>query len=159
MKLTTKGRYAVSAMAELAASGATGPMALTEIGERQGISVSYLEQLFAKLRRAGLVDSARGATGGYALARPACDIRVAEVVAAVDEEIRTTACEPGGSAPCRGASARCLTHDLWDELGRQIALFLNTVTLEDIVERRVLGIASINRPAHRARAKLPEAAL
>ncbi len=134
-------------------------MALTEIGERQGISVSYLEQLFVKLRRSGLVESARGAAGGYVLARSASDIRVADVVAAVDEEIRTTACEPGGAAGCRGASARCLTHDLWDELGRQIALFLNTVTLEDIVERRVLGIASVNRPSRAVHTKMTEPAV
>lgn len=150
MKLTTKGRYAVQAMADIAAFGGDGPSALPDIASRQGISVGYLEQLFSKLRQAGLVDSARGAGGGYSLARTARDIRVAEIVAAADEEIRTTACAPGSGVSCQGTMARCLTHDLWDELGRQIEIFLNAVTLEDVVERRVLGLAAVNAP-HRPR--------
>ncbi len=146
MKLTTKGRYAVQAMADIAAYGGGTPAPLTDISLRQGISVGYLEQLFAKLRRAGLVESARGAAGGYELGRRARDIRVAEIVDAVDEEIRTTACTPGSGKSCQGTSARCLTHDLWDELGRQIDIFLNALTLEDVVERRVLGTAAVNPP-------------
>ncbi len=150
MKLTTKGRYAVSALADIAATGAAtgnqGPVALSEVALRQGISLSYLEQLFAKLRRAGLVESVRGVAGGYALTAPAAEIRVADIVAAVDEEIRTTACAAGSSIGCQGTTVRCLTHDLWDELGRQIEVFLNAVTLEDIIERRVAGMASVNAP-------------
>ena len=145
MKLTTKGRYAVSAMADIASCG-DGPVALSEIAVRQGISLSYLEQLFGKLRRAGLVVSARGVGGGYALAAPASEIRVSSVVAAVDELIQTTACAQGSAIGCKGTTARCLTHDLWDELGRQIEIFLNAVTLEDILEKRVLGMASVNAP-------------
>ena len=146
MKLTTKGRYAVTAMADIAARGESEPVALGEVALRQGISVSYLEQLFAKLRRAGLLESARGVSGGYKLARGAEDIRISDVVAAVDEEIKTTACEAGSAKGCQGASARCLTHDLWDELGRQIDIFLNAVTLDDVVKRRVLGMAAVNTP-------------
>jgi Rrf2 family iron-sulfur cluster assembly transcriptional regulator len=158
VKLTTKGRYAVSALADIAATGAAagaaggaeGPVALSDIAFRQGISLSYLEQLFAKLRRAGLVESVRGVSGGYALTAPAADIRVADIVAAVDEEIRTTACAAGSTVGCKGTSARCLTHDLWDELGRQIEVFLNAVTLEDIIERRVAGMAAVNAPSREA---------
>ncbi len=150
MKLTTKGRYAVSALADIAATGADGPVALSDVALRQGISLSYLEQLFAKLRRAGLVESARGVGGGYALTAPAGAVRVADIVAAVDEEIRTTACDAGSTIGCQGTSTRCLTHDLWDELGRQIEIFLNAVTLEDILEKRVLGMASVNAPPARA---------
>ncbi|MGE0409935.1 MAG: Rrf2 family transcriptional regulator [Amphiplicatus sp.] len=146
MKLTTKGRYAVAAMTDIAAFGGEGPVALADVALRQGISVAYLEQLFSKLRRAGLVESVRGQAGGYRLSREARGIRVADIVAAVDEEIRTTACAPGSAKSCQGSSARCLTHDLWDELGRQIGIFLNMVTLEDVVERRVLGVAAVNRP-------------
>lgn len=149
MKLTTKGRYAVSALADIAAHGSDGPIALSDVAARQGISLSYLEQLFAKLRRAGLVDSARGVSGGYALSAAASAIRVADIVAAVDEEIRTTACAAGSTIGCQGTSARCLTHDLWDELGRHIDLFLNAVTLEDIIERRVAGMAAVNAPKSR----------
>jgi Rrf2 family iron-sulfur cluster assembly transcriptional regulator len=149
MKLTTRGRYAVAAMADLAAFGGDGPVALPEIAMRQAISAGYLEQLFAKLRRSGLVDSARGVAGGYSLARLPGEIRVAEIVAAVDEEIRTTACLPGAAKGCQGTSARCLTHDLWDELGRQIDIFLNAVTLDDVLARRVLGMAAVNAPLGR----------
>lgn len=146
MKLTTKGRYAVAALADIAALGEDGPVALPDVALRQAISVGYLEQLFGKLRRAGLVESARGVAGGYFLARPASAIRIADIVAAVDEEIRTTGCAPGSSVGCQGKSARCLTHDLWDELGRHIEIFLNTATLEDVIERRVLGMAAVNAP-------------
>lgn len=146
MKLTTKGRYAVAALADIAAIGGDGPVALPDVALRQGISTGYLEQLFAKLRRAGLVESARGVAGGYLLARPASDIRIADIVAAVDEEIRTTGCAPGSHVGCQGKSARCLTHDLWDELGRHIEIFLNAATLEDVIERRVLGMAAVNAP-------------
>jgi Rrf2 family iron-sulfur cluster assembly transcriptional regulator len=154
MKLTTKGRYAVAAMADVAAHGAAGPVAVSDVGLRQGISPGYLEQLFAKLRRAGLVESVRGAAGGYALARPAEEIRIADIVSAVDEEIRTTACEPGSALGCKGGATRCLTHDLWDELARQIGIFLNAVTLEDVIERRVLGMAAVNPPARERKAFL-----
>lgn len=147
MKLTTKGRYAVSAMADLAVAGGDIPVALSDISLRQGISLSYLEQLFAKLRRAGLVASARGVSGGYTLTAAPADIRVAAIVDAVDEEIKTTACASGSTIGCKGTTARCLTHDLWDELGRQIDIFLNAVSLEDIIERRVLGMAAVNAPS------------
>ena len=151
MKLTTRGRYAVAAMTDLASVGTPigegDPVALCDIALRQGISLSYLEQLFAKLRRAGLVASARGANGGYALTAAPGEVRIADIVAAVDEPIQATACVPGGSIGCTGTSARCMTHDLWDELGRQIELFLNAVTLEDILAKRVAGMASVNAPS------------
>lgn len=151
MKLTTKGRYAVQAMADIAAhsqfgSAGSGPVSLPDVAERQGISAGYLEQLFAKLRRAGLVDSVRGVAGGYRLSRAASEIRVAEIVEAVDEEIHTTACH-GAAVGCQGSGARCLTHDLWEELGRQIEIFLAAVTLEDVIEKRVVGMAAVNAPA------------
>ncbi|HNR76257.1 MAG TPA: Rrf2 family transcriptional regulator [Parvularculaceae bacterium] len=147
MRLTTKGRYAVQAMADIAAAKGDAPVALPEIAARQGISAGYLEQLFAKLRRAGLVMSVRGVSGGYRLARASRAIRVSEIVEAVDEEIQTTACG-GKTIGCQGAGARCLTHDLWDELGRQIDLFLSAVTLEDIIEKRVTGMAAVNAPTN-----------
>jgi len=133
-------------MADIAAHGTGEPVSISDVAVRQGISQSYLEQLFAKLRKAGLVMSARGAGGGYGLVSSACDIRIADIIAAVDEEIKTTACAVGSSIGCQGTSARCLTHDLWDELGRQIEIFLNAVTLDDILEKRVLGMASVNQP-------------
>lgn len=146
MKLTTKGRYAVTAMADLATHAGSGPTSLSDISFRQGISLSYLEQLFAKLRRAGLVNSARGQGGGYELAAPPMAVRVADIINAVGEGIQTTACTPGGALGCTGTSARCLTHDLWDELGRQIEIFLNAVTLEDVIAKRVAGMAAVNAP-------------
>jgi Rrf2 family iron-sulfur cluster assembly transcriptional regulator len=149
MKLTTRGRYAVQALADIAAAGPASLVALSEIAERQAISIGYLEQLFARLRRAGLVESVRGVAGGYRLARPAGSIAIADIVGAAAEDIQTTACQ-GSAAGCRGTGARCLTHDLWEELGRHIDLFLNAVTLEDVVEGRVVGVASVNRPTKRA---------
>lgn len=139
MKLSTKGRYAVTAMVDLARHESGRPITLAEIAERQEISLSYLEQLFAKLRRSGLVRSARGPGGGYTLSRSADDIRIADIVLAVDEPIQATRCRPGSPRGCMSGGSRCLTHDLWEELGRQIQIFLSTVSLADVANRRVLG--------------------
>jgi len=148
VKLTTKGRYAVQAMADIAALGDGQVVALPDIAARQGISVAYLEQLFSRLKQAFLVEGVRGVGGGYRLARPADAIRIADIIAAVDEEIRTTACG-GARTGCRADGGRCMTHDLWDELGRQIGIFLNAVTLDDVINKRVLGMAAVNAPAAR----------
>jgi Rrf2 family iron-sulfur cluster assembly transcriptional regulator len=107
----------------------------------QEISLYYLEQLFAKLRRGGLVKSVRGPGGGYRLSRPASELRIADVIVAVDEPIAATRCKPGSAKGCTGQGARCVTHDLWEELGRQIHVFLSSVSLADVVEKRVLGRA------------------
>lgn len=139
MRLSTKGRYAVMAMADLASNSQGNPVALADIAERQEISLSYLEQLFAKLRKGGLVKSVRGPGGGYLLAFPAEATRVSDVILAVDEPIRTTRCGSGSHTGCRTNRSRCLTHDLWEELGNQIHLYLSSVTLADVVQRRVLG--------------------
>ena len=138
MKLSTKGRYAVMALVDLASQSDGRPVALADIAERQEISLSYLEQLFAKLRRGGLVRSVRGPGGGYLLARPAEDTRVSDAILAVDEPIRATRCRSGSSAGCRANKSRCLTHDLWEELGNQIHVFLSSVSLADVCNRRVL---------------------
>lgn len=143
MKLGTKGRYAVMAMVDLAMYDIERPITLSEIAERQEISLSYLEQLFAKLRQAGLVKSVRGPGGGYRLAFGASSIRVSDVIRAVDEPIRATRCRPGGPVSCVSKSSRCLTHDLWEELGHQIHLYLSSVTLEDVCEGRVLGTSRL----------------
>ena len=140
----------MTAMADLAAHAGRGPIALGDIALRQGISISYLEQLFSKLRRAGLVASARGAGGGYVLKNRPSETRIADIVAAVDEQIQTTACNAGAPVGCTGTSARCLTHDLWDELGRQIDIFLNAVTLEDVLAKRVAGMAAVNPPLRKS---------
>ena len=144
MRLSTKGRYAVMAMVDLAKCGKGGPVALSEIAERQEISLSYLEQLFAKLRRAELVSSVRGPGGGYVLARPADETRIADIILAVDEPIRATRCSPGSAAGCTGSKLRCATHDLWEELSNLIHLFFSSVTLADVVERRVLGKSGVS---------------
>ena len=131
MKLTTKGRYAVTAMLDLAFHSAEGPVRLAEISERQGISLSYLEQLFSRLRRKGLVASTRGPGGGYSLSRPSTEIAVADVIGAVDENVDTTRC--GGLNNCHNAE-RCLTHELWTELSNQIRIFLSGITLGQLME-------------------------
>jgi Rrf2 family protein len=133
VELNTKGRYAVTAMADLAKYGASEAVPLSAIAERQRISLAYLEQLFAKLRRAGLVESARGRSGGYRLARPASSVSVAEIMGAVEEGIRMTRCGGEDSTPCM-AGQRCLTHGLWDALGEQIAAFLDGVTLQEVLD-------------------------
>lgn len=138
MRLTSKGRYAVMAMADLAAhGGGERAVPLQDIAERQDLSLSYLEQLFARLRRAGLVSGVRGPGGGYRLARPASAIRTADIIGAVDEPITVTRCNPKARLGCTGKTERCIAHDLWDELGSQIAHFLSQISLQDIVERRV----------------------
>jgi len=150
MQLTTRGRYAVMAMADIATREAAGcecgPVCLAEIAQRQQLSLSYLEQLFGKLRRAGLVASARGPGGGYRLVRPAEFVPIAAIVAAVDEPIHATRCEFGTGGCMAGPKpgtdpGPCQTHDLWFELGRQIELFLNGISLADVVEGRVKGRA------------------
>lgn len=144
MKLSTKGRYAVMALVDLAAQQRDGPLALADIAKRQEISLSYLEQLFAKLRRAGLVKSVRGPGGGYLLAHTSDQVRIADVILAVDEPIRAMRCNPCSPQGCRADKGRCNTHDLWDELGRQIQIFLNSVTLADVVEGRILGTSELH---------------
>ena len=133
MRLTTKGRYAVTAMLDLAIHHDQGPVTLAEIANRQGISLSYLEQLFALLRRRSLVSSTRGPGGGYRLGKPGSEVSVADVIAAVDESVDATRC--GGRENCQGEE-RCLTHDLWQDLSRQIYDFLNDIDLAMLVERR-----------------------
>jgi Rrf2 family transcriptional regulator, iron-sulfur cluster assembly transcription factor len=139
MRLSTKGRYAVMAMVDLAQHSTGDPVALAEIAERQEISLSYLEQLFAMLRKCGLVKSVRGPGGGYLLAHHRSETRIADIILAVDEPIRATRCAPGAPVGCRGNRTRCSTHDLWEELGNQIHLYLSSVSLEDVCENRVLG--------------------
>jgi Rrf2 family iron-sulfur cluster assembly transcriptional regulator len=143
MKLSTKGRYAVMAMVDIARNSNGKSVALNDIALRQEISLSYLEQLFAKLRRGGLVVSARGPGGGYRLARNAAETRIADIILAVDEPIKATRCELGSPKGCTGHQGRCVTHDLWEELGRQIHIFLSAVTLDDVVNKRVLGMSRI----------------
>ena len=133
MRLTTKGRYAVTAMLDLALHDECGPVTLADIADRQGISLSYLEQLFAQLRRRGLVKSTRGPRGGYRLGREGKEIAVADVITAVDESVDATRC--GGKENCQG-EARCLTHDLWQDLSQQIHEFLSDIDLSELVERR-----------------------
>lgn len=143
MKLSTKGRYAVMAMVDLAANSEGKPVSLAEIAERQEISLSYLEQLFGKLRRGELVKSVRGPGGGYLLSRSPGETRVSDIVVAVDEPLRATRCEIGSSVGCLSNSGRCLTHDLWEELGNQIHMFLSSVSLEDVIAKRVLGVRNV----------------
>lgn len=149
MKLSTKGRYAVMAMVDLASCSAEKGRAvsLADIAERQEISLSYLEQLFGKLRRCGLVKSVRGPGGGYLLARSYEDLRISDIITAVDETVSVTRCEAGKAEGCLEDKSRCLTHDLWTELTNQITLYLNSVSLADVCERRVLGSSGLNMMA------------
>ncbi|MBT5050711.1 MAG: Rrf2 family transcriptional regulator [Rhodospirillaceae bacterium] len=139
MKLSTKGRYAVMAMVELAQRSGGQPVALADIAESQGISLSYLEQLFAKLRRGGVVKSMRGPGGGYTLSKAAERIRIADVVLAVDEPAKSASCSPISPDGCCSNQAQCSTHDLWEALGNQIYGFLNSVTIADVCARRISG--------------------
>ncbi|HUB15804.1 MAG TPA: Rrf2 family transcriptional regulator [Acetobacteraceae bacterium] len=156
MQLSTRGRYAVMAMVDLATRQAVGcecgPICLAEIACRQQLSLAYLEQLFGKLRRAGLVASARGPGGGYRLARPSDTISIADIVCAVDAPIQTIRCHdgPGGCVAvpgADGAGGRCQTHDLWAELDRRIESFLAGVTVADVVIGRVAVAARTAAPS------------
>ncbi|NMP30966.1 Fe-S cluster assembly transcriptional regulator IscR [Thalassotalea sp. M1531] len=133
MKLTSKGRYAVTAMLDVAIHAASGPVPLADISERQGISLSYLEQLFSKLRKHGLVSSVRGPGGGYRLGMCSAQIAVADVISAVDESVDATKCM--GKGNCQGGH-QCLTHNLWADLSNRIEEFLKNITLSELVEQR-----------------------
>jgi len=135
VRLTTKGRYAVTAMLDLAYHGEKKPVTLTDIAKRQNISLSYLEQLFARLRRAGMVEGVRGPGGGYQLSRDTSQINVADIITAVDETIDSTRC--GGKGNCQN-SHPCLTHDLWMGLSEQIRLYLSTISLHDLLKRKTV---------------------
>jgi len=137
MRLSTKGRYAVMAMADLAKNGSGRAVSLAEIATRQEISLSYLEQLFARLRKGGLVKSVRGPGGGYRLAKEPGETVVADIVLAVDEPIRATRCAAHGTPRgCMTGGARCITHDLWEDLGAEIHRYLAGVSLADVIEKR-----------------------
>ena len=138
MQLSTKGRYAVMAMVDLASHGSASSLPLASIAERQHISVAYLEQLFMKLRRAGLVKAIRGPKGGYQLARAPSDISVADIMTAADEPVRMNRCSVEGTDWCLGTK-RCATHDLWRALGIHISAFLSAVSLKDILDGALAG--------------------
>ena len=146
MKLTAKGRYAVTAMLDLAVHVDQGPISLAEISERQGISLSYLEQLFAKLRRSNLVASVRGPGGGYRLNRRSDEIYVAQIVDSVDENVDATRC--GGRADCQQGE-ECLTHELWTELSDQIHQFLSGIDLASIIAKREVQQIAARQDAKR----------
>ena len=158
MRLTTKGRFAVTAMIDLALRSTEGPVTLAGISDRQKISLSYLEQLFGKLRRCGLVDSVRGPGGGYCLARPFNTISVADIVRAVDETLDATQC--GGRENCKD-DERCMTHDLWATLNAKMYDFLASVTLAALVEKQlqkkggsVAVLSDVRQQGRGARAKI-----
>jgi len=135
MKLSSKGRYAVMAMADLANTNANQPINLTEISLRQGISISFLEQIFLKLKKNNLVQSSRGPTGGYSLKQPPEDIKLSSIIKAVDEKVKTLGCKKESKKGCNGKSIKCITHDLWDDLEVHINNFFEQNTLKDIIYR------------------------
>ena len=146
MRLTTKGRFAVTAMIDLALRQNGGPVTLAAISQRQQISLSYLEQLFGKLRRNDLVESTRGPSGGYTLGRKADSITVADIIVSVDEPIDATHC--GGKENCLGEAGRCMTHELWTSLNEHMVAFLDSVTLQKLVDDQLAkGIQIENKPA------------
>ena len=155
MRLTTKGRFAVTAMIDLGLRSTNGPVALAAISARQQISLSYLEQLFGKLRRAELVESTRGPGGGYSLGRAADKITVADIIVAVDEPIDATGC--AGKENCMGDdSGKCMTHDLWAALNNKMIDFLNGVTLKKLVDEQLArGVAIVEAPIKRAISSVP----
>ena len=133
MKLTSKGRYAVMAMADIAKSGATQPINLTEISLRQGIPISFLEQIFLKLKKNNLVHSSRGPLGGYLLAKSPEEIKLSSIIKAVDEQVKTVACKKESKKGCNGKLIKCITHYLWDDLETHINNFFEKNTLKDII--------------------------
>ncbi len=155
MRLTTKGRFAVTAMIDLALRSSAGPVALAAISQRQQISLSYLEQLFGKLRRHELVESTRGPGGGYSLGRPAAEITVADIIVAVDEPIDATGCS--GNENCMGEdSGKCMTHDLWASLNQRMIEFLDSVSLKKLVDEQLAKGVSVDEvPVKRAISSVP----
>ena len=155
MRLTAKGRFAVTAMIDLGLRQANGPVTLAAISQRQQISLSYLEQLFGKLRRHALVESTRGPGGGYTLAKSADNITVAEIITSVDEPMDATQC--GGKSNCLGDGHRCMTHDLWDSLNVKMVEFLDSVSLQKLVDDQLAkGFQMEEKPSlNRAISSLP----
>ena len=137
MKLTTKGRYAVMAMADLASNAVSGPVSLKEISLRQNISLAYLEQIFIKLKNNKLVTSSRGVSCGYFLERPASEIRLSNIIFAVDEEVKVLNCKKNSKRGCHNKSTKCITHNLWDELDKHINGFFEKVKLQDLVKQNL----------------------
>ena len=137
MKLNSKARYAIMALADLAKNNAKEPTSLTEISLRQGISIAYLEQLFLKLRKNNLVQSARGPSGGYVLSKPPGEIKLLSIINAVDEKIKTVKCKKESKKGCNGKSIKCITHNLWDDLEDHINKFFENNTLNDILFKEV----------------------
>ena len=135
MKLTTKGRYAVMAMADLALYKDNGPTSLSDISLRQNISLPYLEQIFIKLKNSNLVKSTRGAKGGYVLEKPANDIKISNIISAVDEEVKMLNCKKESKKGCNNKSTKCITHNLWDQLDQHINNFFEKVKLQDLVKK------------------------
>ena len=135
MKLTNKGRYAVMAMADLASNADRGPISLSEISLRQNISLAYLEQIFIKLKNNNLVKSSRGANGGYILEKPASEIKLSNIIYAVDEEVKTLNCKKNSKKGCNNRSAKCITHNLWDQLDQHINGFFEKIKLQDLTKR------------------------
>ena len=135
MKLTTKGRYAVMAMADLALFKDNGPISLSDISLRQNISLAYLEQIFIKLKDNNLVKSTRGAKGGYVLEKSAHDIKISNIISAVDEEVKMLNCKKDSKKGCNNKSTKCITHNLWDQLDQHINNFFERVKLQDLVKR------------------------
>ena len=134
MKLTNKGRYAVMAMADLASNASKGPISLSEISSRQNISLAYLEQIFLQLKNNRLVKSSRGAKGGYTLEKPASEIKLSNIIYAVDEEVKTLNCKKNSKRGCNHKSVKCITHNLWDQLDQHINGFFEGVKLEDLTK-------------------------
>ena len=155
MRLTTKGRFAVTAMLDLALRGGKNPVTLAGISERQDISLSYLEQLFSRLRRHELVESTRGPGGGYSLGRKAEDITVADIIVAVDEPIDATGC--GGKENCMGEDGgRCMTHDLWTSLNNKMIEYLDSISLRKLVDDQIAkGVSIEAAPIKRAISTAP----
>ena len=133
MKLTNKGRYAVMAMADLARTKSKEPISLAEISLRQGISISFLEQIFLNLKKSNLVNSSRGSSGGYLLAKPPEEIKLSYIIESVKEKVKTVGCKKESKKGCNGKSVKCITHNLWDELEDHIYQFFNKNTLKDII--------------------------
>ena len=135
MKLTTRGRYAVMAMADLALFKDNGPTSLSDISLRQNISLPYLEQIFIKLKDKNLVKSTRGAKGGYVLEKPAYDIKISNIISAVDEEVKMLNCKKESKKGCNNKTTKCITHNLWDQLDQHINNFFEKIKLQDLVKK------------------------